>query len=189
MEKQDQLFGKLPAVSALQCGWMRVASFAGLCRCGPITRCACFCRGSGKIVPADMMRQCATALPRCCPLLPELARRALHLLHPAAAIWWVGFCGQLLGLPRPLIGLLAPPLHAWRPAGLNWWAACLRMQGSELLARESLQRAPADQDEWEFGDIWRGCQAGPHAAQAFTVPPTSAEVTVPAVHFRILLHR
>ena len=111
-DKQDQLFGKLPAVSALQCAWMRVASVAGLCRCGPITRCACFCLGSGKIVPADMMRQCAIALPRCCP-------RAFRLLccrsSPVAPCTCrilplryggLGFAVSCWGCPDRLLGFL-----------------------------------------------------------------------------------
>ena len=106
------------------------------------------------------------------------------------------------------------PLAAARHA-----AACLREQGYDAPAWDSLLQARLGHDEREFGEFLRGwqhraalagdkraldlhlshtdaasralllSQAGPHAGRAFTVFPTSAELTVPPPLFRVLLLR
>ena len=107
-----------------------------------------------------------------------------------------------------------PPLTAARHA-----AASLREQGYDAPAWDALLQARPGQEEREFGEFLRGwqhraalasderaldlhlshtdaasralllSQAGPHAAHAFTVFPTSAELTVPPPLFRVLLLR
>ena len=105
------------------------------------------------------------------------------------------------------------------PAAARHAAACLGERGYDVPAWDSLLQARPAQEEREFGDFLRGwqhraalasdklaldlhhsyidaasralllSQAGPHAARAFTVLPTSAELMVPSPLFRVLLLR
>ena len=84
-EMQDRLLGKLPTVSDLHPAWLLLLFCAApranyLLRMPPPEQ--------RKRLPADMMRLCATALPRCCPRARSLCCRSFAL---AAAIRRAGF--------------------------------------------------------------------------------------------------
>ena len=242
-ETQDQLLTRLPAVGDLQSAWLLLL-FCASPRANYLLRMlppgateafarehdAAVCTCLGTLLSQDSLPP--QPLPQPSQRLAQLPLRYGGLgLRSAAdaapAAYWASWadCLPTIRARAPLaaarlVRVLQSSTETVQPlAAARHAAACLREQGYDAPAWDSLLQARLGHDEREFGEFLRGwqhraalagdkraldlhlshtdaasralllSQAGPHAGRAFTVFPTSAELTVPSPLFRVLLLR